>query len=270
MNQQCLNCEKNLEVTDIFCSQCGQKAQLHRLNWHDIWHDAIHYFTHADKGIFHLLVQLLTKTGSVAREFIQGKRKKYFPPFNFFLIVATIYVFIFALNASPAASSDIERNHPEINRIQDAKKREHLANVYKRADKARVFMNKHSNMVAMLALPLLAFLCYLFYLKAGYNYVEHLVACMYMSGFTLLVQVLIFVPVGLLLKHNNPNIMLSLFFLFQLIYFSIYYYHFINRRTKGGAVKAFFVSFFIIAFWGIISYFFVKQYISHGFWGLMT
>lgn len=270
MSLQCSNCHASLNNEHIFCSQCGQKAHLHRLSWHDVWHDAVHYFTHADKGIFHLLLQLAIKTGTVAKEFIAGKRKKYFPPFNFFLIVATIYVFIFALNAKTAAPADINKQHPELSRMPDLKKRESVTKMYVRADKAKVFMNRHSNTVAMLALPLLAFIFWLWYRKAGYNYIEHLVAGMYMSGFTLLVQVLVFVPVGLLMKSSTSNLMLLLFFVFQVIYFSIFYYRFIGRRTWTAALKAFFVSLFTVAFWGMLSFLLIRQYIVNGYWGLLT
>ena len=74
----CLNCNHPLTEGQHFCANCGQKAALKRLNLHDIWHDVVHYFTHADKGIFQLLKQLVTKTGIVAKEYVEGKRKKYF------------------------------------------------------------------------------------------------------------------------------------------------------------------------------------------------
>ncbi len=48
----CLNCGSNLGSGYKFCATCGQKAATHRLNFHEIGHDALHYITHADKGIF--------------------------------------------------------------------------------------------------------------------------------------------------------------------------------------------------------------------------
>lgn len=264
----CANCEQEIIEGQVFCPQCGQKTHLHRLGWHDVTHDAIHYFTHADKGIFHLLVYLATKTGTVAKEYIQGKRKKYFPPFNFFLIVAAIYVFIFTLNATPAGTNDVLKEHPELNHIKDLKKRENAVHIYERSSKAMRFMNKHSNSVAMLALPLIAALFWKFYKKAGYNYIEHLVANMYMSGFTLLCQVLFFVPIAIVFKINSNYILIA-FFIFQLIYFSTFYYFFINHPTKAGRIKAFLVSFFVILFWGVVSYTVIRLYISNGIWGLL-
>lgn len=269
MSAYCANCDQEIIQGQCFCPQCGQKTHLHRLSWHDITHDAIHYFTHADKGIFHLLIQLITKTGTVAREYVQGKRKKYFPPFNFFLIVAAIYVFVFTVNTKSNAPKDVLKDHPELSRIEDQKKRENVVHIYERSAKAMAFMKKHSNSVAMLALPLLAALFWLLYRRAGYNYIEHLVANMYMSGFTLLCQVLIFVPLSLLFKSKNSNYSLLMFFIFQIIYFSYFYYFFINRTTKLGRMKAFLVSLFVIVFWVALSATIIRLYISNGIWGLL-
>ena len=90
----CLNCNRPLLEGQKFCAFCGQKTALKRLSLFEIWHDVVHYFTHADKGIFQLLKALIVQNGTVAKEFVAGKRKKYFPPLNFFLIVAALYVFM--------------------------------------------------------------------------------------------------------------------------------------------------------------------------------
>ncbi len=270
MVSNCANCEISLVPGNQFCGSCGQKAHLHRLSWHDITHDVVHYFTHADKGIFHLLTQLITKTGTVAREFVSGKRKKYFPPLNFFLIVAAIYVFLFTLTTKPSSTIDVLKEHPELARIPNAQKRAQVTHIYERAGKARVFMNKHSNGIAMLALPLLAGIFWLFYRKAGYNYVEHLVANMYMTGFALLCHVLVFLPIGLILNLANPNIILVAFFIFQLVYCSVFYYRFINKISGAARVKAFFVSLFGIFSWALLTGSLIRLYITNGFWGLLT
>lgn len=269
MSSNCANCNSPISHDQHFCPNCGQKAHLHRLSWHDVTHDAIHYFTHADKGIFHLLVQLATKSGTVAREFVQGKRKKYFPPFNFFLIVATIYVFVFTLNDKPQATADVLKEHPELSKIPNEAKRANVVRIYERGAKARSFMSKHSNNVAMLALPLIALIYWLFYRRAGYNYIEHLVANMYMSGFALLIQVVFFVPLSSLFEAKNSPVSLMFFFVFQLIYFSFFYYYFVNSTKKGSGVKAFFISLFVIVFWGALSFGIIRLYITNGFWGIL-
>jgi hypothetical protein len=153
----------------------------------------VHYFTHADKGVIHLIKDLFKKTGTVAKEYVAGKRKRYFPPLNFFLLVATIFVLVMGL-VTPQPSSNILKDHPELNYIPEAKQKERVIHIYERQQKAVYFLNRYSNVVAMIATPLLCFIFWLFYIKGRYNYTEHLVACMYMTGYTNLLYVVILVP----------------------------------------------------------------------------
>lgn len=118
----CLNCNAPLSATQKFCSECGQKTALKRVNLHDVLHDAIHYFTHADKGIFTLLKSLVVQPGLVAKEYIEGKRKKHFPPLNFFLIVAAVYIVIGGVT-SKYSSSSLQRN-TRVNSYTSAPKKQ--------------------------------------------------------------------------------------------------------------------------------------------------
>src|SRR5688572_29377526 len=97
MEAICKNCDTAYLETYHYCLNCSQKAKLHRLSLHELLHEAIHYFTHADKGIFQLIRDLFLKRGAVAREYAEGKRKKYFSPLNFFLLVCALYVFAMSL-----------------------------------------------------------------------------------------------------------------------------------------------------------------------------
>ena len=98
MEANCKNCDIELQPHYDFCPKCSQKTKLHRLSMHEVVHEGIHYFTHADKGLFQLIRDLTIKTGTVAREYAEGKRKKYFSPLNFFLLAATLYVFVINLD----------------------------------------------------------------------------------------------------------------------------------------------------------------------------
>jgi hypothetical protein len=235
-------------------------------------HEAMHYFTHADKSIFSLLKQLILKTGTVAREFVLGKRKKYFSPLNFYFLVATIFVLTITFISSSQPNSSVLDKHPEVNYITDIAEKEKVIKIYKRQEVAVNFINKYSNIVAMVALPLICFIYWLFYRKGRYNYAEHLAACMYMAGLTNLVYAVIFIPVSLLIRpfHSNSSLTILLpFTIFQIIYNSVFYYHFINGKTKTSAGKAFLVSIFAILFWMALSSLLVGMYIRNGWGGLL-
>ncbi len=88
----CLNCHQHYLESYKFCHTCGQKASVHRINTHFL----IHAFTHADTGIFYLVKELALKPGVVVKEYVVGARKKYYNPFNFFLITIAISAFLSA------------------------------------------------------------------------------------------------------------------------------------------------------------------------------
>lgn len=271
MTLTCANCSSSLQPEFDYCPYCSQKTHLHRLSLHDIFHDALHYFTHADKGILGLMRDLTLKTGTVAREYVTGRRKKYFPPLNFFLIVATVFVLIMSA-VTPNTPYDAQKEHPEISRIPDKAQQQRVAAIYERQHKAVHFMNKYANTVAMIAVPLICLLYWLFYVRGPYNYTEHLIACLYMVGFSNLVYVLVFVPASLIagMKQSKTSMVtVFLFMVFQIIYAAVFYYRFMNKGTKGSAWKATGVSIAVITFWFVLSSFLVMMYIQSGFWGLM-
>lgn len=263
----CKNCETPNYPNFNYCPECSQKVNLHRISPHEVFHEAVHYFTHADKGIFQLIRDLALKSGVVAKEYINGKRKKYFPPLNFFLLVAAVFVFISNI-PKEAPPINIQKENQELSAISDPIQREKVIHVYERKEKMIHFMKKYSNLMAMMALPLTTFFFWLFYKKQNYNYTEHLVAGMYMLGFCILVNTLLILPISLLF-HLSSNYQALLFLLFQLFYFTLFYYKFLNKSTKLQLLKAFSVSAFGIISWGIISGFTVNAYVSTGFWGII-
>ena len=261
----CLNCGVNLTADQSFCSQCGQKTSIHRINFHELLHDVVHYFTHADKGIFHLLKILFTKPGVVAREYVRGARKKYFPPLNFFLIVAGIVVlmttFFYKEEDEPRARS-LERY---AYTLKDQGRQKYFLTMAGRMRTATKFMSRYSNAIGMIATPLITVFFWLCY-RRKYNYVEHLVANMYFVGATLLVYGLIIVPIMSLPMSTIVSYrILGVYFLFEIFYRSIAYYQFIDRKGALAFLKAFVISALVVAFWVAATWYAIVYYIQNGF-----
>lgn len=263
----CLNCGEPLFPSKNFCATCGQKSVVKRMALSAIAHDAIHYFTHADHGIFHLLKELSIHPGKVAREFVAGKRKKYFPPINFFLIVAAICLFMagivynhqVAANAKKYQVTNSQPNKQPTKYFEDSR--------WKRGAQVGKFFSKYSNLVAMGAVPLISFLVWLFYIKGRYNYAEHLVANMYITGFSVLFYSLIIQPIKLL---YDSNYLVYVYFLFELTYRVISYYYFINEKSRAYLIKAIWVNLVIVGFWILLTSLGIRVYIENGFWGLVN
>ena len=261
----CLNCGQPLTTTDRFCSQCGQKGDTHRLKWHDIWHDAVHYFTHADKGIFHLLRELAIRPGLVAREFMAGRRKTYFKPLNFFLIVAGILVFISTRFHRMDDTRADRLEQYALHQVKSPQEKAHYLGMVKRMRQVTRFTTKYANGIQMLATPLVAFIIWLFYSRGKYNYVEHLVANMFFVPFVMLIYSLIVLPLANLFNDRIPEYtFLYAFFFIEFIYRSFAYYHFINKKGTWPLIKAFGVILFTVAIWVYGNVQLISSYIRTG------
>ena len=81
----CANCATVLASAQRYCGACGQRTGRARLTMRDIGHDFLHALTHVDQSILALVKALLLRPGHVAREYVEGKRKKYFAKLNCFI-----------------------------------------------------------------------------------------------------------------------------------------------------------------------------------------
>lgn len=260
----CLNCGTTLVAGQRFCPQCGQKTETHRISLHEIFHDAVHYFTHADKGIFHLIKALATRPGKVASEYMDGKRKAYFKPLNWFLIVAGLVVFM--------TSTFYEENPaPPNRRVATAsqgpmtpEKIAYYRAMGARAKKVNLISGKYSNFITMLATPLLTCFMWLFYIRGRFSYLEHLVANMFFTPFIMLIYALVLVPARSLVEAQYLYL-LGAFFAIEITYRGIAYYQFMGKKGKAPLFKALGVSLLASAFWFAITFGMIWYYIRNGF-----
>ncbi|WP_336514639.1 DUF3667 domain-containing protein [Pollutibacter soli] len=262
----CLNCETVNPPGNKFCGQCGQKMEIHRISAHEITHDAVHYFTHADRGIFFLLKKLATKPGVVAREYLAGKRTQYFKPLNFLLIVAALTVFMTSFlssqNQRPPGRSGSAGQSSSLTEEQKKVYAARYANLNK-------VTTKYTNVIQIFATPLITLFVFLFYLKRPYSYLEHLVANMYFVGAVMIFYALVTIPLS---YFSNSflwgRIFLAVFFLFEIVYRGIAYYQFMNQKGTKYKLKALGVSVLASVFWIVISGTLTYKYIQDGLWGI--
>ncbi len=225
----CLNCDYYLVKEQKFCPSCGQPSVVHRFTLKHFFHEAFHAFTHADKGLFYLLKELAIRPGVVAREYMAGKRKKYYNPFTFFLLLAGFYVLSSTFSASV---SENKKPIPQgILRIENPIKKAEAMAIYHRVGVVKTFFTKSGNIMAMIAVPFFAFYFWLIYYRKRYNYSEHLVANLMFVSFANLAFSLVALPSEAILKGTPwaPFVPL-LGFLLQIIYFAIAYKGFVELK----------------------------------------
>jgi hypothetical protein len=228
----CLNCETLLTADDNYCPNCGQKTDTHRITFKHIVHEFLHAFTHADKGFLGMIGDLLVRPGVVAREYVKGKRKKYFSPFTFFLLSVGILVFsghYFAVfeehqKADPQVMAKLAKS--------PAAQKEYLR-IIERSNIATDFVSKHMNNILMLVVPFYALIGWIFFGRRGYNYSEILLAYILFQSI-----VAIFMAIGIMpwiAKFKGESIFYyayGVFILTVCIYIGTALYSFLGYKNK--------------------------------------
>lgn len=190
--ETCHNCDYKYSEAYKFCPNCGQKSDTHRINTHFLMHEVIHAFTHADAGIFYLIKELALRPGIVIKEYIAGQRKKYYNPFNFFLITVAISAFL----SSYFHLFDIDLKSPNPISQMTAKR---------------------VNLIFVASVPIQAFFTWVFFRKKKYNFAENIVYHCFLGGFRFIFFLLIFTVFINLFRSQYYVVLYSYLFLF-LIY----------------------------------------------------
>ncbi len=241
-----MNCEGPIVQGQRFCSSCGQRAEVHRISAHEVVHDTVHYFTHADKSIFRLVKSLALQPGVAAREYVAGKRTQWFKPLNFLLIVAAIIALMTGLFYKEN-DKIVVKMRQSAERIENPAAKNNLLQKARRVENVNYITGRYSNIINIVATPFVTIFFWLAYRKR-FNYFECLVGHMYFTGFVTLLYALIFVPLINIFPAINLYA-LGLFFLIEVLYKAVSFYRFNNVPGTGPLLKAGLTSFFTTIFW---------------------
>lgn len=105
----CANC--GAELAGEYCAACGQRHEPHV---HTIGHFAAEAFesiSHADSRLWRTLWLLFSRPGFLTREFFEGKRARYLPPFRLYIVLSVILVLLTSLAAgddTPRAGATVQ------------------------------------------------------------------------------------------------------------------------------------------------------------------
>jgi hypothetical protein len=87
----CKNCGNSF--TGKYCNQCGEKVygEKDKSVFH-FFEEGLHFITHFDGTFFNTLKKLFTQPGQLSVDYCNGKRKSYFKPLSFFLLLVVLYL----------------------------------------------------------------------------------------------------------------------------------------------------------------------------------
>tara|TARA_B110000259_G_C13918477_1_gene363840 strand:- start:398 stop:787 length:390 start_codon:yes stop_codon:yes gene_type:complete len=129
MDANCQNC--NEIIKGNFCANCGQKTSVHRYSFkHFIEHDLINGIWNVDNGVFFTIKELFTRPGHSIREFINGKRVKYFSVVTLLLIILAISHFVSEYSQVKLSDLMPESSKESINVIEEFTKEHPKSHCY--------------------------------------------------------------------------------------------------------------------------------------------
>ena len=156
----CKNCEHVFQGN--FCSNCGQKTNTVRLDWHYIQDELKYTFLHINKGFLYTAKQLFIRPGDTVREFIEGKRVQHYKPILMLFVLAGLngllmhFLPVEDFIYKPTPDTDVAKQQKIGTEIYD-------------------FLTKNYALFELLILPIYAFCSWLAFKKFGYNFIENII-----------------------------------------------------------------------------------------------
>lgn len=216
--EKCPNCGSNL--SGEYCNNCGQK-KIHRQEF-SVKHftrQALNEITDLESNkIFKTLVALLFRPGTLAAEYLSGRKGKYVGPIRLYLTFSAIY-FLFAWGALSdirGGGSARAARSPAIIAMAQAKGVDPkiLADrIYEKAE-------KYAGTIRFLSVLLSGLFLSLLYYSMKRFYVEHLIFSLYYYSFDFCMKsffALLFL-VSAALDAKLPAVVLNLFYPVALTY----------------------------------------------------
>jgi hypothetical protein len=160
-----------------------------------------------------LIRGLVTRPGEVARDYVQGRRKRHFGPFAFLIISV-------GLASAVILISGVEWFSPFDHRNSGA------------------FLQRHINLVILLQAPLLAAFCAALFRARGHGFADHLVLASYTTGLHALFIAIVETPLWASTHANTANPWLAIgYFGIWFAYFAFAAAQFYQGKRVWSAVK---------------------------------
>lgn len=239
MSTICKNCEQEFEGN--FCNNCGQKADTPKIDFTFLRNRIKRLlFKFSDKGIFFTCGQLFTRPGNAIREYINGKRVRYFEPLSLLLSLAALYGFLyhyFNINLF----SDLSVSDSELQKIDLKSINEWIAN--------------HFALATGLLIPLYSLGSFIAFRKQGYNYAEHLTLNTFLASQRLLFRIAAFPLLVIFNGSDKMHFLNNIYILIDIILLTWSYSQFFNKLTKVKSILLSILSYliFYICFFMIIA-----------------
>ena len=95
-HDRCLNC--GAVRVGQYCGQCGQRSANRLISLWELVRDAFGDLFELDSRLWRTLLPLLGRPGRLTREYLEGRRARYMPPFRMYLVLSLLFFVIAFFN----------------------------------------------------------------------------------------------------------------------------------------------------------------------------
>ena len=92
----CLNCGAHL--TGQYCGQCGQRAVGRFISIWQLLRDAFGDLLELDSRLWRTMIPLLIRPGLLTKDYLEGRRARYMPPFRMYLVLSLLFFVVAFFN----------------------------------------------------------------------------------------------------------------------------------------------------------------------------
>ena len=93
---RCLNC--GAALSGQYCGQCGQRATSRLISLWELVRDAFGDLFELDSRLWRTLIPLLARPGRLTREYLEGRRARFMPPFRMYLVLSLVFFLVAFFN----------------------------------------------------------------------------------------------------------------------------------------------------------------------------
>ncbi len=173
---RCLNC--NEPVNGKYCGACGQSIKVGTITFRETLNGFLSSTFALEGPLLYTIKQLIVNPGKHHKEFISGKRKTYYKPVAFFIVLTAAYILLRALLGYDPLEGQVQDEAPAD-----------YAEMQELSLKAARFMVDNINNI-MFTLVLSIGLALKIFFRRRYNLAEYTTIGFYVAGIYILFGIL--------------------------------------------------------------------------------
>lgn len=240
----CKNCDT--VFTGNYCNNCGEKVYHdHDKSVPHFFEDALHFITHFEGTFFTTLKTIFTRPGQLSLDYCSGRRKKYFKPLSFFLLLVVLYLLFPLLSGLnmrmqyyPGPFGSFAAHWIEAKMVSRHLTEEQLSEVF--AHKSE----KWSKVLLLVIIPFSAGAQWLLHIRKRAYFFDHLVLSTEINSFFLVMVFFIWATVLWLLSHvlsketvNNELLSIGGGYFFLVLFIAAAFRRFYNESWRIAFLK---------------------------------